>query len=71
MFRFFGPRVCRILASQSGIEPASPALKSGSLNHWTIREAPKYLFLIFFKMSKETLYDLNCVALVNAKGKSI
>ena len=31
---------CGILVSQPGMEPASPAVKVQSPNHWTIREGP-------------------------------
>ena len=36
---------CGILVAQPGIEPASPALQDGILNHWTTRESPWLLSL--------------------------
>ena len=37
MFRFFGPKVGRILAPLPGIKPC---IGRGSLNHWTAKEGP-------------------------------
>ena len=34
-----------ILVVHSGIEPTPPALEGKSLNHWTTREVPLYMFL--------------------------
>ena len=33
---------CGILVPRPGIEPAPPAVEAQNLNHWTIREVPKY-----------------------------
>ena len=45
---FFSPRLhtvaCRILVSQPGIEPVSPAVEAWSLNHWN---AVEFLFIFF------------------------
>ena len=42
LFVFFSCKACGILVPQSGIEPTSPAC--GSLNHWTAREVPNFIF---------------------------
>ena len=34
-----------MLVPQPGNEPVSPALEAQSLNHWTAREVPHFLFL--------------------------
>ena len=41
-FFLFWPHhaTCKLLVSQPGIEPASPALEVHSLNHWTARKVP-------------------------------
>ena len=41
------PRAYRILAPRPGIEPASGAEESWSLNNWTAREVPKWAFKIY------------------------
>ena len=47
MSSFFGHKACGILAPQSVIEPAPPALEGGVLTaHWTSRELPKPHFLL-------------------------
>jgi len=33
-----------ILVPPPGIEPVSPALEAWSLNHWTAREVPRFVF---------------------------
>ena len=35
----------RVLVSQPGIEPITPAVKVQSLNHWTTREVPCFSIL--------------------------
>ena len=47
IFILFWPRsiACGILVPRPGFEPVSPALKAWSLNHWTTREGPVFLFL--------------------------
>ena len=41
LFFFFWPCLAHgIIVPRPGIEPASPALKAQSLNHWTAREVP-------------------------------
>ena len=44
-YRLSCPEACGILVTQPGIEPASPALQDGILNHWTTRESPWLLSL--------------------------
>ena len=39
---------CGILVPRPGVQPAPPAVEAWSLNHWTTREVPKWLFLGFF-----------------------
>ena len=39
------PMACGILVPQPGIEPTTPALEGGFLNHWTTREVPTLRFL--------------------------
>ena len=43
---WFWPRcvACRILVPQLGIKPVPPTLGARSLNHWTAREAPSFIF---------------------------
>ena len=43
---FFWPcrAACGILVPQPGIKPAPPAVEAGSLNHWTAREVPQWIF---------------------------
>ena len=43
------PAACRILGSQTGIEPKPSAVKSGSLTHRTTREFPRTCSLTSFK----------------------
>ena len=33
-----------ILVPRAGIEPVTPAMETGSLNHWTATEVPKHRF---------------------------
>ena len=47
------PTACRILVPWPGIEPAPPALEARSLNHWTTREVP---YFIFWKIYPYTFY---------------
>ena len=49
---------CCTLVPQPGIEPLSPALEVQSLNHWTSREVP--LFLFYFALM--VLIFLFCVS---------
>ena len=40
IYLYFGHAARGILVPQPGIEPAPPAVKAWSLNHWTSREVP-------------------------------
>ena len=46
LFIWLCPVACGILVPQPGIKPAPPALEVWSLNHWTTREVPAYIFNI-------------------------
>ena len=35
---------CEILVPPSGMEPMPATVKAWSLNHWTLREVPKFIF---------------------------
>ena len=37
------PSACGILVLRPRIKPVSPALEAWSFNHWTTREAPRFL----------------------------
>ena len=58
-FFFFGCAIkaCGILVPWSGIEPMTPVVEAGSLNHWTTREVPcphfwyLHLFVLFLTFS--------------------
>ena len=50
MFRFLAERHVGILAAQSGVKPATPALE-GSLNHWITREAPLLTEILYIGKS--------------------
>ena len=43
-FLIFWPCGMRYLGSPTRDEPVPPAVEAGSLNHWTTREFPKYVF---------------------------
>ena len=47
LFLFFGPCPVAhgIFVPQPGMEPRPPTMETQSLNHWTTREAPGFLFL--------------------------
>ena len=47
IFLFFGPCPVAhgIFVPQPGMETRPPAMEAWSLNHWTTREAPGFLFL--------------------------
>lgn len=49
-FLFFWPHLaaCRILLLKPGIQPASPAVKVGSLTHWTTTAGPCFFYLTFW-----------------------
>ena len=51
-FHYFGgggpPHGMWDLISPPGVEPMSPALEVRSLNHWTTREVPIFLFELYF-----------------------
>ena len=42
---------CRILVFQPRIQPASPPVKEWSLNHWTFRIVPDFIFKSRDKMA--------------------
>ena len=50
-FIFFWPcpTACGILVPPPGIEPAPPALEAWSLNHWTAREVPRFLYFLIMR----------------------
>ena len=54
MFWFFGQEVPGILVSQPRIEPATTWIRRPCLNHWTTREVPSYIFLMFWCLSNPT-----------------
>ena len=44
------------LSPRPGIEPTSPALEVQSLNHWTTREVPVFLFylhIMYYLLTKD------------------
>ena len=44
-FFFWLRRVaCGILVPPPGLEPVPPAVEARNLNHWTLREVPRFLF---------------------------
>ena len=53
-YLFWGPHqwACRILAPQSGIEPALPAVEAQNFNPWPASEVPSNLFFFFFFIIK-------------------
>ena len=75
-FFFFWPRrhaACGILVPRPGIEPAPPALEAQSLNHWTAREVPRWLFFFFLAdihFSFLFIYIWLCWVFVSVRGLS-
>ena len=61
-FLIFWPRhtACRILVPRPGIEPAPPAMKAQSLNHWTTREVPPHGFDVHFPKTNDVEHLLMC-----------
>ena len=47
---------CRILVSQSGIEPMLPAMEMRNPNHWTTREVPQ-IFILNALICKLTSFE--------------
>ena len=47
MFWFFGQEAPGILVPGPRIEPATTCIRRPCLNHWTTREVPSYIFLMF------------------------
>ena len=44
LINFFGHVACGILVPRPEIERVPPAVEARSLNHWTAREVPSFLF---------------------------
>ena len=55
IFYLFWPccAACGIFVPQLGIQSVPPAVEAGSLNHWTTREFPPLIFLIFGSLHTE------------------
>ena len=43
---FFGYVACAIFVPKQGLNPDPTAVEARSLNHWTVREVPKFPLLI-------------------------
>ena len=43
---------CGILVPQPGTEPVTPALEVWSLNHWTAREVPCFVFFLIYRFRR-------------------
>ena len=52
-FFFSGHVACGILGPGPGIEPGPSAVKVWSLNHWTAKEFPNFLFSFIIYFLKE------------------
>ena len=61
-FFFFWPRcmACGIQVPQPEIEPVPPSVEAWSLNHWTTREVPVYLF--WWNVYQIFCLFLNCLS---------